>query len=111
MALIETDNLWKTYTMGSEKVHALRSVSMKIEKGEYVAIMGPSGSGKSHPDEPDRLAWIRRPRGEYWLNEKRVRMMSDNELANIRNREIGFGLPDVQPSAARYLPCTTWNCR
>ncbi|MCP4685812.1 MAG: ABC transporter ATP-binding protein [bacterium] len=87
--MIETDNLWKTYTMGTEKVHALRSVSMQIERGEYVAIMGPSGSGKS--TLMNLIGCLDTPtQGEYWLNEKRVRQMNDNELANIRNREIGF---------------------
>jgi len=89
MPMIETDNLWKTYTMGEEKVHALRSVSMQIEKGEYVAIMGPSGSGKS--TLMNLIGCLDTPtQGEYWLNEKRVRKMNDNELASIRNREIGF---------------------
>jgi putative ABC transport system ATP-binding protein len=89
MSMIETDNLWRTYTMGSEKVHALRSVSMAIEKGEYVAIMGPSGSGKS--TLMNLIGCLDTPtQGEYWLNDKRVGQMNDNELANIRNREIGF---------------------
>jgi putative ABC transport system ATP-binding protein len=89
MSMIETDNLWKTYVMGSERVHALRSVSMTIEKGEYVAIMGPSGSGKS--TLMNLIGCLDTPtQGEYWLNNKRVREMNDNELANIRNREIGF---------------------
>jgi len=89
MPLIETDNLWKTYAMGSERIHALRSVSMAIEKGEYVAIMGPSGSGKS--TLMNLIGCLDTPtQGEYWLNDKRVREMNDNELANIRNREIGF---------------------
>jgi len=89
MSLIETDNLWKTYVMGAERVHALRSVSMSIEKGEYVAIMGPSGSGKS--TLMNLIGCLDTPsQGEYWLNNKRVREMNDNELANIRNREIGF---------------------
>jgi putative ABC transport system ATP-binding protein len=89
MSMIETDNLWKTYVMGSERVHALRSVSMTIEKGEYVAIMGPSGSGKS--TLMNLIGCLDTPtQGEYWLNDKRVRDMNDNELANIRNREIGF---------------------
>ncbi len=89
MSLIETDNLWKTYEMGAERVHALRSVSMSIEKGEYVAIMGPSGSGKS--TLMNLIGCLDTPsQGEYWLNNKRVREMNDNELASIRNREIGF---------------------
>jgi putative ABC transport system ATP-binding protein len=89
MPMIETDNLWRTYTMGQEKVHALRSVSMQIEKGEYVAIMGPSGSGKS--TMMNLIGCLDTPtQGEYWLNGQRVRKLSDNQLANIRNREIGF---------------------
>ena len=89
MSLIETDNLWKTYVMGAERVHALRSVSMSIDKGEYVAIMGPSGSGKS--TLMNLIGCLDTPtQGEYWLNAKRVREMNDNELASIRNREIGF---------------------
>ncbi|HKK21821.1 MAG TPA: ABC transporter ATP-binding protein [candidate division Zixibacteria bacterium] len=89
MALIETNNLWKTYVMGSEKVHALSGVSMKIEKGEYVAIMGPSGSGKS--TLMNLIGCLDTPtEGEYLLNTRSVSHMNDDELANIRNREIGF---------------------
>ena len=89
MALIETKDLWKTYVMGTEKVHALRGVSMSIEKGEYVAIMGPSGSGKS--TLMNLIGCLDTPtNGTYLLNGKNVGTMNDNELANIRNREIGF---------------------
>ncbi|MCB2229220.1 ABC transporter ATP-binding protein [bacterium] len=89
MTLIKTDELWKTYQMGSEKVHALRGVSITIEKGEYVAIMGPSGSGKS--TLMNLIGCLDTPsKGEYVLNNKRVSEMDDNELAAIRNREIGF---------------------
>jgi putative ABC transport system ATP-binding protein len=89
MALIETQDLWKTYVMGSEEIHALRSVSTRIERGEYVAIMGPSGSGKS--TLMNLIGCLDTPtRGSYLLNGKQVSQMNDNELARIRNEEIGF---------------------
>jgi putative ABC transport system ATP-binding protein len=89
MALIQTKDLWRTYEMGAEKVHALRGVSISIDKGEYVAIMGPSGSGKS--TLMNLIGCLDTPtQGSYWLNGKEVDRMNDNELANIRNREIGF---------------------
>ena len=89
MALIETNDLWKTYTMGDEEIHALRGVSIQIEKGEYVAIMGPSGSGKS--TLMNLIGCLDTPsQGTYLLNGKEVSTMNDNELARIRNEEIGF---------------------
>src|ERR671935_702862 len=89
MALIETRDLWKTYVMGSEEIHALRGVSIQIERGEYVAIMGPSGSGKS--TLMNLIGCLDTPtRGSYLLNGKQVSQMNDNELARIRNEEIGF---------------------
>ena len=89
MALIETRDLWKTYVMGSEEIHALRGVSMEIARGEYVAIMGPSGSGKS--TLMNLIGCLDTPsKGSYLLNEKQVSQMNDNELAQIRNEEIGF---------------------
>jgi len=89
MPLIETHDLWKTYTMGTEQVHALCAVSLAIERGEYVAIMGPSGSGKS--TLMNLIGCLDTPtRGTYLLNGRRVSDMNDNELARIRNREIGF---------------------
>jgi putative ABC transport system ATP-binding protein len=89
MALIETYDLWKTYTMGDEEIHALRGVSIQIERGEYVAIMGPSGSGKS--TLMNLIGCLDTPsKGTYLLNGKEVSTMNDNELARIRNEEIGF---------------------
>jgi putative ABC transport system ATP-binding protein len=89
MALIETIDLWKTYQMGSEEIHALRGVSIHIERGEYVAIMGPSGSGKS--TLMNLIGCLDTPsKGSYLLNGKQVSQMGDNELARIRNEEIGF---------------------
>src|SRR5438093_743762 len=89
MALIETVDLWKTYVMGSEEIHALRGVSISIDRGEYVAIMGPSGSGKS--TLMNLIGCLDTPsKGSYLLNGKQVSQMNDNELARIRNEEIGF---------------------
>ena len=87
--MIETHDLWKTYVMGAEEVHALRGVSVAIERGEYVAIMGPSGSGKS--TLMNLIGCLDSPtKGTYLLNGRRVSDMNDNELARIRNEEIGF---------------------
>jgi putative ABC transport system ATP-binding protein len=89
MALIETRDLWKTYEMGEEQVHALSGVSIEIERGEYVAIMGPSGSGKS--TLMNLIGCLDTPtKGSYLLNGKQVSEMNDDELARIRNEEIGF---------------------
>jgi putative ABC transport system ATP-binding protein len=87
--LIQTDDLWKTYDMGSTKVHALQGVSFSIRRNEYVAIMGPSGSGKS--TLMNLIGCLDTPsKGQYWLNGKLVSEMDDDELAHIRNKEIGF---------------------
>ena len=89
MALIETVDLWKSYVMGEEEIHALRGVSLQISSGEYVAIMGPSGSGKS--TLMNLIGCLDTPsKGSYLLNGKQVGHMNDNELARIRNEEIGF---------------------
>ncbi len=89
MPLIETRDLWKTYVMGSEEIHALRGVSISIERGEYVAIMGPSGSGKS--TLMNLIGCLDTPsKGSYLLNDKEVAAMNDDELARLRNEEIGF---------------------
>jgi putative ABC transport system ATP-binding protein len=89
MALIETVDLWKTYVMGAEEIHALRGVSIQIERGEYVAIMGPSGSGKS--TLMNLIGCLDTPsKGSYLLNGKQASQMNDDELARIRNEEIGF---------------------
>jgi len=89
MGLIETRDLWKTYVMGSEEIHALRGVSITIDRAEYVAIMGPSGSGKS--TLMNLIGCLDTPsKGSYLLNGKEVGAMNDDELARIRNEEIGF---------------------
>ena len=87
--VIVTDNLWKTYEMGDQQVHALRGVDIRIRHNEYVAIMGPSGSGKS--TLMNLIGCLDSPsEGRYWLNEHDVSQLNDDELARIRNKEIGF---------------------
>jgi putative ABC transport system ATP-binding protein len=87
--MITTHDLWKTYVMGEEEIHALRGLSINIEKGEYVAIMGPSGSGKS--TLMNLIGCLDTPtKGSYLLNGKEVASMNDDDLARIRNEEIGF---------------------
>ncbi len=87
--LIRTVDIWKTYEMGSEKIHALHGVSFEIRRNEYVAIMGPSGSGKS--TLMNLIGCLDTPsKGDYYLNGKLVSDMEDDELAHIRNQEIGF---------------------
>jgi putative ABC transport system ATP-binding protein len=88
-SLIAMHDIWKTYEMGSEKVHALHGVSFEVRKGEYIAITGPSGSGKS--TLMNLIGCLDTPsQGEYWLNGKNVSEMDDDELARIRNQEVGF---------------------
>ncbi|MGH9407732.1 MAG: ABC transporter ATP-binding protein [Terriglobia bacterium] len=88
-SVIRTHDLWKTYVMGDTEVHALSGVSFEIRRGDYVAIMGPSGSGKS--TLMNLIGCLDTPtRGEYWLNGQLVSELSDDELAYIRNKEIGF---------------------
>ncbi len=87
--MIRTHDLWKTYVMGEEEIHALRGVSFEIQRNEYMAIVGPSGSGKS--TLMNLIGCLDTPsKGEYWLNGKLVSQMDDDELAYIRNKEIGF---------------------
>jgi putative ABC transport system ATP-binding protein len=87
--VICTDELWRTYLMGSEEVNALRGVSIEIHKGEYVAIMGPSGSGKS--TMMNIIGCLDTPsKGNYWLAGRLVSALDDDDLAYIRNKEIGF---------------------
>ncbi|MCH8993207.1 MAG: ABC transporter ATP-binding protein [Acidobacteria bacterium] len=87
--MISTKDLWKTYQMGTEEVHALHGVSLDIDRGSYVAIMGPSGSGKS--TLMNLIGCLDTPtRGTYVLNGRQVASMNDDELARVRNAEIGF---------------------
>ena len=88
-ALISMNNIWKTYQMGTEELHALRDVSFEVKKGEYLAIIGPSGSGKS--TLMNLIGCLDSPsKGQYWINGQLVSDMTDDELARIRNKEIGF---------------------
>ncbi len=87
--VIVTNDIWKTYEMGDQQVHALRGLDIRIRQNEYVAIMGPSGSGKS--TLMNLIGCLDSPtRGQYWLNGHDVSTLNDDELARIRNKEIGF---------------------
>src|ERR1035441_4272541 len=87
--VIRTYNLWKTYVMGDQEIHAVSGMDIEIRRGEYVAIMGPSGSGKS--TLMNLIGCLDSPtRGLYYLNGNLVSDMQDDELAHIRNKEIGF---------------------
>ena len=87
--MIRTIDLWKTYEMGNNAVHALQGVTFSIARDEYVAIMGPSGSGKS--TLMNLIGCLDTPtKGQYYLNGRLVSQMDDDELAHIRNKEIGF---------------------
>jgi putative ABC transport system ATP-binding protein len=88
-ALISMREIWRTYEMGTEQLHALRGVSFDVQRGEYLAIIGPSGSGKS--TLMNLIGCLDTPsKGRYWINSKLVSEMEDDELARIRNQEIGF---------------------
>jgi len=87
--VIRTYDLWKTYIMGDQEIHAVSGVDIEIHRGEYVAIMGPSGSGKS--TLMNLIGCLDTPtKGQYYINGNLVSEMSDDELARIRNKEIGF---------------------
>jgi putative ABC transport system ATP-binding protein len=87
--VIRTYDLWKTYVMGDQEIHAVSGIDLEIKRGEYVAIMGPSGSGKS--TLMNLIGCLDTPtKGEYFINGNLVSSMSDDELARIRNKEIGF---------------------
>jgi putative ABC transport system ATP-binding protein len=87
--IIRTYDLWKTYLMGDQEIHAVSGVDVEILRGEYVAIMGPSGSGKS--TLMNLIGCLDTPTsGLYYINGRLVSDMNDDELARIRNKEIGF---------------------
>jgi putative ABC transport system ATP-binding protein len=87
--VIRTFNLWKSYVMGDQVINAVSGVDIEIHRGEYVAIMGPSGSGKS--TLMNLIGCLDSPtQGEYYINGRLVSSMTDDELARIRNKEIGF---------------------
>src|SRR5690349_15744750 len=87
--IIKIEDVWRTYRLGAEEVHALRGVSLEVRRNEYIAIIGPSGSGKS--TLMNAIGCLDTPsKGQYWLGGQLVSEMIDRDLARVRNREIGF---------------------
>ncbi len=108
--MIIVEDLWRTYDMGSEQqVQALRGISLRIRHNEYVAIMGPSGSGKS--TLMNLIGCLDTPsKGRYWLNGQLVSDLDDDQLARIRNKEIGFVFQTFNLLGHAPPRCTTWSC-
>ena len=87
--VIRTYDLWKTYIMGDQEINAVSGIDIEVKRGEYLAIMGPSGSGKS--TLMNLIGCLDTPtKGQYYINGNLVSEMSDDDLARIRNKEIGF---------------------
>jgi ABC-type glutathione transport system ATPase component len=108
-ALIKTDNLWKTYVMGDEEIHALRGVSFEIRRNEYVAIIGPSGSGKS--TLMNLIGCLDTPsKGEYWSTTSwSPRWTTTNSLTSAIRKSDSSSRPSI--FCPEPLLCTTSNCR
>ncbi len=101
MSLLEIKDIRRDFKLGNEVLHVLKGIYLSIEKGEYVALMGPSGSGKS--TLMNILGCLDTPTsGEYILNGRDVSKLSDGELADIRNKEIGFVFSDFQSDASHH---------
>ena len=106
--MIRTEGLVKDYVLGAETVHAVRSVDLEIRAAEFVAVMGPSGSGKS--TLMNMIGCLDTPTaGEYWLNGQPVSELSEDQLARVRNKEIGFVFQTLTYCRERQL-CITSSC-
>lgn len=107
--VIRTYDIWKTYVMGDQVINAVSGMDIEIHRGEYVAIMGPSGSGKS--TLMNLIGCLDSPsKGDYYINGRLVSKLVDDELAEIRNKEIGFVFRR-SISCPAPAPSITWNCR
>jgi putative ABC transport system ATP-binding protein len=106
--VIRTYDLWKTYVMGDQEIHAVSGVDIEIKRGEYVAIMGPSGSGKS--TLMNLIGCLDTPtKGQYYINGNLVSEMSDDERASATRKSASSSRPSTCCRAPRR--CTTSSCR